>query len=293
MNVVASYRLLIPAVKNLRLIACMVTLLACSPLLQAQTNEETDTALIEPPVADTAYDIGTNNIDTKIGTTRLPEPLQYRAVPDSTVRRYKNQKDFEYANDPAYWDLEHEQELKRKREQEEREWERRQKEGAQEKKGFWDHFNNFFSSDATRIITYFVLGLFFLFVIYRIMVVNKLSLFYTSQKTKVSDGGEEVDIEDENLDEKVRRAAEAGDHRQAVRFMYLKTLQLLNERQWIKYHVDATNYEYVLQMSKHKLGNDFSFLTRIYDYVWYGEFTLTREQFDIVYNNFSHFYNAV
>lgn len=292
MNVVASYRLLIPAVKKLRLIACLVTLLACSPLLQAQTNEESDTELIAPPVVDTGYDFSTNNIDTKIGTTRLPEPPEYRAVPDSTVRRYKNQKDFEYANDPAYWDIDHEKELKRKREQEEREWERRQKD-QEYKKGFWDYFNSFFSGDAIRIITYIVLGIFFLFIIYRIMVVNKLFLFYTSPKTKVNDSGEEVDIEDENLDEKIRRAAEAGDHRQAVRFMYLKTLQLLNERQWIKYHVDATNYEYVLQMSKHKLGNDFSFLTRIYDYVWYGEFTLTREQFDIVYNNFSHFYNAV
>jgi hypothetical protein len=292
MNVVASYRLLIPTVKTIRLIACLVAWLACSPMIQAQTDSDSDAEVMEAPVVDTAYDIGTNNIDTKIGTTRLPAPLEYRAVPDSTVRRYKNQKDFEYANDPAYWDIEHEKELKRKREQEEREWERKQKD-HEDKKGFWDYFNSFFSGDAVRFITYFVLGLFFLFVIYRIMVVNKLSLFYTSPKTKVSDGGVEVDIGDENLDDKIRKAAEAGDHRQAVRFMYLKTLQLLNERQWIKYHVDATNYEYVLQMSKHKLGNDFGFLTRIYDYVWYGEFTLTREQFDIVYNNFNHFYNAV
>jgi len=256
MNVVASYRLLIPAVKTFRLIACLVMLLACSPLIHAQTNE-------------------------------------YRTVPDSTVRRYKNQKVFEYANDPAYWDLERERELKRKREQEDREWEQRQKD-RENKKGFWDYFNSAFSSDATRIITYILLAIFFLFIIYRILVVNKLFMFYTSPLIKVKDGsGEEVDIENENLDEKIRRAAEAGDYRQAVRFMYLKTLQLLNERQWIKYHVDATNYEYVLQMSKHKLGNDFSFLTRIYDYVWYGEFSLTREQFDIVYNNFSHFYNAV
>jgi len=286
MNVVASYRLF-------KLVACLVTLLAFSPLVQAQTDTDSaEEEVIAPPVVDTAIDIGTNTYDTKIGTTRLPEPPQYRIVPDSTVRRYKNQKDFEYANDPEYWDLERERELKRKREKEEREWEQRQKE-QEAKRGFWDNFYSFFSGDAIRIITYIVLGLFFLFIIYRIMVVNKLFLFYSSPKTKVSDGGEEVDIEDDNLDEKIRRAAEAGDHRQAVRFMYLKTLQLLNERQWIKYHVDATNYEYVLQMSKHKLGNDFSFLTRIYDYVWYGEFTLSREQFDVVYNNFSHFYNAV
>lgn len=275
MNVVASYRLL-------RITACLVTWLACAPFTQAQTDAGNDTEYIEAPVVDT---------DTRT-TTRLPEAPEQRAVPDSTVRRYKNQKEFEYANDPAYWDIEHEQELKRRREMAAREQERRQQQGEY-KKGFWDYFNSFFSGDAIRIVTYIVLGLFFLFVIYRIMVVNKLFLFYTSSKAKVNDGGEEVDIENEDLDEKIRRAVAAGDHRQAVRFMYLKTLQLLNERQWIKYHVDATNFEYVMQMSKHKLGNDFGFLTRIYDYVWYGEFSLSREQFEVVANNFSQFYNAV
>jgi hypothetical protein len=285
MNVVASYRLLIPAVKTFRLIACLVTLLACSPLIQAQTDTGRYQEVIEAPQEET-----TDQPETKIGTT-LPPPPEYRAVPDSTVRRFKNEKDFEYANDPAYWNIEQEQALKRKREQEQREQELKA-ERQEYKKGFWDYFNNVFSSNAIRIITYIALSMFFLFVIYRIMVVNKLFLFYHSKKAKVSDGGEVVDIEKDNLDEKIRKAAQAGDHRQAVRFMYLKTLQLLNDRQWIKYHVDATNYEYVIQMSKHKLGNDFSFLTRIYDYVWYGEFALTNEQYDIVSNNFSHFYNA-
>jgi hypothetical protein len=286
MNVVALYRLLIPAVKTFRLMACLVALLALSPLVHAQIVVDTSEEVMEAPPVET-----TDHGGTKIGT--IPSPLLFRAVPDSTVRRFKNEKDFEYANDPEYWDIEHEEALKRKREQEQREQELKA-ERQEYKKGFWDYFYTLFSGNTIRIITYFLLSAFFLFVIYRIMVVNKLFLFYHSKKAKVSDGGGEViDIENDNLDEKIRKAAQTGEHRQAVRFMYLKTLQLLNERQWIKYHVDATNYEYVIQMSKHKLGDDFGFLTRIYDYVWYGEFSLTQEQFDLVYNNFSHFYNAV
>jgi hypothetical protein len=269
MNVVASYRLLIPAVRTFRFVACLFTLLASSTLVHAQTDTDSDA--------------------THTNIT-LASPPEYRAVPDSTVNRLKKQDDFEYANDPAYWNNEQEEAEKRKREEE-----REQKLQNQEyKKGFWDYFNNFFSGTAIRVITYTVLIAFFLFVIYRIMVVNQLFLFYSSRKAKAKakESAEAADIEDDNLDEKIRKAVQAGEHRKAVRYMYLKTLQLLNERQWIRYHVDATNYEYVIQMSKHKLGNDFSFLTRIYDYVWYGEFSLTKEQFDIVYNNFSHFYNA-
>jgi hypothetical protein len=286
MNVVALYRLLIPAVKTVRLMACLVVLLACSPLIRAQEVVDTTVEVVEAPLEET-----TIQPENKVSTS-IPSPLLFRAVPDSTVHRFKNEKEFEYANDPEYWDLEHEQELKRKREQEQREQELRA-EREEYKKGFWDYFNEIFAGKYLRAAIYVVLISFFLFVIYRIMVVNKLFVFYHSKKAKVTDSGEAVDIEDENLDDKIRKAAQAGEYRQAVRYMYLKTLQLLNDRQWIKYHVDGTNYEYVMQMSKHKLGNDFGFLTRIYDYVWYGEFALTPEQFTLVNNNFSHFYNAV
>lgn len=143
------------------------------------------------------------------------------------------------------------------------------------------------------MIAYFILIAFFIFIIYRIIVVNKLYLFYNSKKAKVLDEGEVTDLHDINLDEKIQQALAASDHRMAVRYMYLKALKLLNEKQWISYHADGTNHEYVSQMSGRKLASEFGFLTRIYDYVWYGEFAVTREQFDIVHNNFSHFYNAV
>ncbi|MBO9201831.1 MULTISPECIES: hypothetical protein [Niastella] len=284
MNVVASYRLLIPAVKTFRLIACLVALLACSPLVQAQTDK--DEEVIEAPPVET-----TDNVETKIGT--LPAPPEFRLVPDSTVHRYQKEEDFAYANDPAYWNLEREREMKEKREKELQDMEKESAEAVDHKKGFWDHFNDLFAGGGIRTFIYFILALFFVFVIYRLMVVN--NLFYFSKKVR---GGaaahtEAADIEDGNLDEKIRKAIVAGEYRQAVRYMYLKSLQLLNEKEWIKFHADATNYEYVIQMSKHKLGNDFGFLTRIYDYVWYGEFILSKEQFEIVHNNFSHFYNAV
>ena len=68
---------------------------------------------------------------------------------------------------------------------------------------------------------------FFLFIIYRIIVVNKLYLFYNSKKTKAVDEGEVTDLQDINLDEKIQQALAAGDHRMAVRYMYLKALKLL------------------------------------------------------------------
>src|SRR5687768_12168571 len=202
------------------------------------------------------------------------EPPVFRQVPDSVTNRLKKQKDFAYANDAAYWAREPESD-------------------EEPKRGFWDYFYGFFSQMGVRMLMYGLLIAFFLFIIYRVIVVNNLYLFYRSKKTKNQINDEEGNIEDENLDEKINKAIDQKEHRLAVRYMYLKALRLLNDRQWIRFHTQATNYEYVHQMSGHKMGEEFRFLTRIYDYVWYGEFTLNNEQFDVVHKNFLHFYNAV
>lgn len=273
MKYFASYRFLIPAVKTIKVILCLAVLFACSPVIQAQVEESRDTSSIffesPEPVEEEI-----SEVESKI---TIPEPLVYRQVPDSTVRNLQKQKDFAYANDPAYWAKKTEREMQ----------------ARSPRKGFWDHFNDFFSGTAIRTITYSLLIAFFLFVIYRLVVVNKLFLFYSSSKTKAVNSGDAVDIDDDNLDEKIKKAVDAKDRRMAVRYMYLKALRLLNDKQWIRFHADATNYEYVNQMSGHKLASEFGFLTRVYDYMWYGEFTLNDEQFDLVHKNFSHFYNAL
>jgi len=275
MNYFASYRSLYATVKTFRLVLCLVALLSCSQI-HAQD---------EPPVVDTTvtvveapHDDSEEEYGEKIRTV-LNNPPELRKVPDSTVNSLQKKKDFAYANDPEYWAREPERQV--------------QTRSNSNNKSFWDYFNDFFAGKTIRTITYGILIAFFLFVIYRIIVVNKLFLFYSGKKAKAAETDEEVDIADDNLDEKIRNAVAAKEHRLAVRFMYLKALQLLNDRQWIRYHADGTNHEYVSQMSGHKLATEFGFLTRIYDYMWYGEFTVTEEQFEIVQKNFSHFYNAV
>jgi hypothetical protein len=273
MNYFVSYRSPLPTVKTFRFVLCLAALLFCAPLAHAQEEE--------PPVVDTlvapvleAPPLSNNDEDNGVKTGTVEQIPEFRQVPDTTVQSLKNRKEFAYANDPGFWKPE-------------------PKIQEEHRKGFWEYFYDFFSADGVRIIAYFILIAFFAFVVYRIIVVNKLYLFYRSGKSKGVAQGDETDIQDINFDEKIQQAMAAGNHRMAVRYMYLKSLKLLNEKQWIRYHADGTNYEYVNQMSGRKLASEFSFLTRIYDYVWYGEFAVTQEQFDIVHKNFSHFYNAV
>jgi hypothetical protein len=86
---------------------------------------------------------------------------------------------------------------------------------------------------------------------------------------------------------------QAMDYRLAVRWMHLKALRLLNEKELIHFHAQGTNQEYVSQLSKHEQGRDFKYLTNVYDYAWYGGFALTKQQAERLHQNFNQFYAAI
>ena len=98
---------------------------------------------------------------------------------------------------------------------------------------------------------------------------------------------------EEDLDQELQKALAAKDHRLSVRYLYLKTLRLLNGRELIKYHIQATNREYVRQLSGSALGDPFRFLTGAYERVWYGEFSLNDGQFEKLYPYFLNFNKSI
>jgi hypothetical protein len=247
------------------LIGLLFFFFVCTPL-QAQEDPVDTFEVAEPPVQ--SFDK-----DDDYNTANQALPPELRKVPDSTVRRLKRDKAFAYANDDAYL---------------EKEEQRKERETST-----WDGAYKFFSSDAVRVLMYILLGMFLIFVIYRIIVVN--NLYFVSSRKKLihdDDGGEE-DISDENIDEKIRRAAGAGDYRTAIRYSYLKGLRLLNDKGWIRMHAQATNHDYLYQVSKYPVAGDFNFLTRVYDYVWYGEFVVNDEQYARLQTEFQKFYLAI
>lgn len=202
------------------------------------------------------------------------EPLPVlRKVPDSIVKNMKQDKDFEYANDPSYW-VHH-------------------KEETVQQSDSWDGIYKFFSYEPIKWLAWITVGLLFIFILYRVIISNNLYVFHSSKKMNI--GGEEAEEElDQNkIDDKIRNAIQLGNYREAVRYYYLKTLYILGDKGWIQLHAQSTNYEYVLQMNKHSLAGKFNYLTNAFEFVWYGEFNLSENQFALVQNAFQNFYNNV
>lgn len=242
----------------------------CLPALtQAQDEEMTDSVVVAP-VTDTSIVDSDEEVAEEVA--QLPVSPELRLVPDSVVKRIKGEKEFLYANDSTLWAK------------------KEVKEASRRSKSLLDGFYDFFSGDTVRTITYIILGVLLVLLIYRIIVVNNLFMTRASQSRMDVDGESGSEIDDANLDARIQAAIAEKNYRPAVRYLFLKSLRGLNEKGWIRYNPQATNHEYISQVTPYGVGKEFGFLTYLYEYVWYGEFVLSDEQFNKVHQNFQQFY---
>ena len=86
-------------------------------------------------------------------------------------------------------------------------------------------------------------------------------------------------IETQNIQELIDAALKAQNYRLAVRFYYLFLLQKLAQKDIIDWQVQKTNADYVYEIKNEVLRTDFTRLTRIYDFIWYGNFEVSQNAF--------------
>lgn len=197
----------------------------------------------------------------------LHRRTEVRYVPDSVADKMKRDKEFAYANDMRYW----------------------QDEKPRQRNAFDKLLSALSQSTALKVILYALLTAAILYVVYHVMVVNNFFIFSRGRRNKKANDRTDGDAMNENLDQLISDAVTAGNYRHAIRYMYLRTLKLLSENKVITLHAKSTNQDYIRQMYKHNSLSQFRHLTRIYEYVWYGEFDPTATQFDIIQTNFNKF----
>ena len=94
--------------------------------------------------------------------------------------------------------------------------------------------------------------------------------------------GEEIAVDGTSRDlaEAGLAAARAGDFRVAVRKLYVSLLYELSERNLIELDESATNHEYLSRVSQFGLlVGPMRYLTERFDYVWYGMFPSSKDDF--------------
>jgi hypothetical protein len=238
---------------------------------QKDTTSLGDTVVSTKDSAEQTVGYGTASQDEPVVNTAAPDTVTMRNVPDSAVKAAKQKKDFAYANDAAYW----------------------AKEPPPDDDKAWNSFWGFTSSKAARVFIYLVIASVLIFAFYRIVVENNLYLFYKKPKRLPVAAADVVDIYEEDIEGKINYFLSKKDYRNAIRYMHLKALRILDEKGFIHFHAQSTNYEYATQLASTKLESGFRVLNNVYDYVWYGGFILTENQADMVRENFNEFYSTV
>ncbi|MEO6221423.1 MAG: hypothetical protein ABIO81_13405 [Ginsengibacter sp.] len=154
--------------------------------------------------------------------------------------------------------------------------------------------NNFLNSLPLKIFFWAVAISFIGFIIYRLFLADGL---FTKKNLKVNK--ENVESEPAGLDEYskyndlILDAESKNDYNLSTRYLYLQTLKMLADRELILYSPDKTNNSYVKELSTQVYRCDFVSLTLNYEYVWYGKFLITWDQYRHLKDQFNSFNKKV
>jgi len=145
-----------------------------------------------------------------------------------------------------------------------------------------------------RVLPYILLGVLVFLLIRFFLKVNSRNLIYGEQnKATIKFTDEEHIIKNEDINSLIAEAVKQNDFRLAIRYYYLLALKNLSENEVIDWQLQKTNEDYIKEIKTNTLQSQFEKITRIYDYVWYGEFAVDAPKFENLKLDFINLNNQV
>jgi hypothetical protein len=142
----------------------------------------------------------------------------------------------------------------------------------------------------------FLLGGFIIFVILKSVVGFDVGFWKPTKSIKRTNKKliyEDEDIYDIDLESLLQKAIHDKNFRLAIRYYYLMALKGLSNKKIIEYHKDKTNSEYLFEIENSAIKSEFSYLSYVYTYVWYGEFPVDAQNFTAAQNKYQSFINTM
>jgi hypothetical protein len=247
---------------GLRLVA--FSLMLCFSA-KAQNPPQIDTTIAVTDSANVYYDDSTKiddkveEVDTaKNGNRKIMAAIIF--LSEDSIKSLRRAKGFEYM---AYLDslLKAKKEVQHEPQQE------------REKPSF-----SFWNIGIVKLLCWMVAIGVVAFVLYKLFL-GQGGAFSTNAKNNVPqvDMDEEPDMDD--LDGQLKRAIQSGNYRLATRYLFLKTLQQLSDRNAISLSSEKTNIQYSQELRGKPYADSFARLCLLYEYVWFGEFNINGEKF--------------
>jgi hypothetical protein len=143
-------------------------------------------------------------------------------------------------------------------------------------------------------LPYIVAGLvLFLLIKFFIKTKIKSAISLTNNKSVINFSEDEKLLQNADLDALTQKAISDNNYRLAVRFLYLKTLKQLTDKKLVVWEQQKTNEDYTNEITIKQLKNAFEIITRLYDFVWYGNFQINKVQFNTINTDFETIHNLI
>lgn len=147
----------------------------------------------------------------------------------------------------------------------------------------------FGSGILTFIVVVFIVFV-VLVIVMRIAKIDIRQVFARQKKEELSEtdllNGEKEIV---GFDKLIRDAISMRDYRLAIRYMYLRNLKLLSDRNYIDWAENKTNYSYQSEIQNKDIRDRFLATTILFDYIWYGEFPIEESDFAIAESKMNTF----
>ena len=154
--------------------------------------------------------------------------------------------------------------------------------------------NKILNSLPVQIFFWALAFIFILFIFYFVFFKN--GIFRGGRKKQIVGKDEEpvdelADIS--SYDSLVSQAEKENNYNLATRYLFLRTLKNISDKELIHFAGDKTNREYLDEMKNHTYFSEFGWLTRNYEYLWYGKFTIGSEEYAKLKERFNLFNKKV
>lgn len=121
-----------------------------------------------------------------------------------------------------------------------------------------------------------VVFVFVLFFVFRMIFTD----FVKESQIAADHGSPDEPLTSETAFEKAQSLSRGGDFRSAVRYLYLSSLLVLDERGLLRYDRSKTNREYLRSVSQSpQLAQPLEEVIEVFDNVWYGYHSLEEDSF--------------
>ena len=153
-----------------------------------------------------------------------------------------------------------------------------------------DHsaLNKILNSTPVQLFFWLLAIIFIGFILYNLVIKN--SFFKRERKARPEDkAGAEPPLSDASgYLSLIEEAERKEDWTLAVRFLFLRMLAVMADKEIISFSPEKTNHEYLKEVSA-KDRNIYASLMRSYEYIWYGKFTFGKENYAHLKKTFTDF----